>query len=116
MEVETSCALCWQLRSDEFKVDEDADPVLDFDLAHNHEDAAHAQKQSPPRMPRRREMSPYKVTGAIVSEVEETRDEEEVLVEQMKAAVSENMCKGPQEGEGEKGCNCIVAGTEGACR
>ena len=33
----------------------------------------------------------------------------------MKAAVLENMCKGPQEGE-EKGCNCIVAGTEGACR
>ena len=34
----------------------------------------------------------------------------------MKAAVLENMCKGPQEGEEEKGCNCIVAGTEGACR
>ena len=29
----------------------------------------------------------------------------------MKAAVLENMCKGE-----EKGCNCIVAGTEGACR
>ena len=68
MEVETSCALCWQLRSDESsKVDEDAD----LDLAHNHEDAAHAQKQSPPRMPRRREMSPYKVTSAVVIEVEE---------------------------------------------
>ena len=73
MEVETSCALCWQLRSDESsKGDEDADLDPDFDdLAHNHEDAAHAQKQSPPRMPRRREMSPYKVTSAIVSEVEE---------------------------------------------
>ena len=70
MEVETSCALCWQLRSDESKGDEDADLDLDPDLAHNHEDA-HAQKQSPPRMPRRREMSPYKVTSAIVSEVEE---------------------------------------------
>ena len=73
MEVETSCALCWQLRSDESSKggDEDADLDSDLDdLAHNHEDAQ-AQKQSPPRMPRRREMSPYKVTSAIVSEVEE---------------------------------------------
>ena len=32
----------------------------------------------------------------------------------MQAAVLESMCEGrPEE---EKGCNCIVAGTEGACR